>query len=167
MIQQIISVVIVIAVLCAVVCVTVGMFNRKLFLAVYGTKCTGLSAVEAYIPFYNIVYARKIINGKAPVFLGGFCLCAAGLIFRLGSVVLVAKFPVLIVYSSLAMVVCIALYMLLYIINAVDFCRMLNCGFLTTICCIIVAPVGYYMLSTQVLPYFKQVEDKVSGTFEA
>lgn len=165
MIQQILSTLIVIAVLCAILCVTVGMFNRKVFLAVYKSKCTGLSTIQAFIPFYNITYARRIINGKCPIFNVGLCICLIGFVFRLVSVALVAKVPVLIVYSSMVMIGCIALYMILYIANAVDFCRMLNCGFLTTICSIIVAPVGYYMLSTQVLPYFKQVEDRVSGAF--
>ena len=42
---------------------------------------------------------------------------------------------------------------------------MFNCGLIVTLCGVVVAPIGYYMLSTQVLGYFRSVEDTVSGRF--
>lgn len=166
MLLNIASVVLVVLILCSIVSVTPGFFNLKMFRALQGTRCTGLSAVQAFIPFYNITFSRKLSYGKSTIFDIGFIVCAVLLLFRVASVVLVSKLPVLVVFSSFAMYACLLIFFVMYIVNAVDFCRMLNCGFLTILCCVVVAPVGYYMLSTQVLAYFKEVEDVVRGTFE-
>ena len=92
-------------------------------------------------------------------------ICLLLFVFRVVSIALVSLVPVLVVYSSLVMIACIAIYCILYIINCVDFCRMFNCGLIVTLCGVVVAPIGYYMLSTQVLGYFRSVEDTVSGRF--
>ena len=44
---DVLSVIIVLAVLYAIVSVPVGIFNLKVFQAVHGTKCTGLSILKA------------------------------------------------------------------------------------------------------------------------
>lgn len=167
MLSNILSTVIVIAVLCGVFSITVGMFNTKLYKAINEEKCSGLEILKAYIPFYNIAYARKLAYGKCTVFNIGFIVCAVLIVFRVAAVILVSTFPILVVYSAFTTYVAILIYAIMYIVNAVDFVRMLNGGFITTLCCVIVAPVGYYMLSNIVIAYFKSVEDKVSGTFEA
>lgn len=162
---NVLSVIIVVAILYAIISVPVGLFNLKMFQAVHGAKCTGLNFVKAFIPFYNITFSRRLVYGKATGFCIALLLCVIMFLFRVVSLVLVSAVPILIVYSSLVMIACIAFYYILYIINAVDFCRMLNCGVVTMIVSIVVAPIGYYMLSTQVLSYFRSVEDTVSGRF--
>lgn len=47
---DVLSVIIVLAVLYAIVSVPVGIFNLKVFQAVHGTKCTGLSILKAFAP---------------------------------------------------------------------------------------------------------------------
>lgn len=159
------SVFTVVAILYAIISIPVGLFNLKIFKAVHGAKCTGLNFIKAFIPFYNITFSRRLVYGKTTGFCVALLLCALMCLFRGISLVLVSTAPILIVYSSLVMIACIALYIILYIINAVDFCRMLNCGVVTVIVSIAIAPIGYYMLSTQVLSYFRSVEDTVSGRF--
>lgn len=163
--MEALSVVIVLAFLYAIVCVPVGIFNLRLFQAINGTKCTGLNFLKAFVPLYNITFARKLAYGKAPAFNVLLALCALLFVFRVSALILVSSFPILVVYSSLIMIACLALYWLLYIVNCVDFCRMLNRGVVTTLCGIVVPPIGYYMLSTQVMGYFRSVEDTVSGRF--
>ena len=162
---DVLSVIIVLAVLYAIVSVHVGIFNLKVFQAVHGTKCTGLSILKAFAPLYNITFARKLAYGKSTVFNVMLLICLLLFVFRVVSIALVSLVPVLVVYSSLVMIACIAIYCILYIINCVDFCRMFNCGLIVTLCGVVVAPIGYYMLSTQVLGYFRSVEDTVSGRF--
>lgn len=163
--MDVISVIIVLAVLYAIVSVPVGIFNLKVFQAMHGTKCTGLNILKAFTPLYNITFARKLAYSKSPVYNVLLLVCLLLFLFRIVSIVIVSAVPILVVYSSLAMIVCIALYWVLYIINCVDFCRMFNCGLIVTLCGIVAAPIGYYMLSTQVLGYFRSVEDTVSGRF--
>lgn len=163
--MDVISVILVLAVLYAIVSIPVGIFNLKVFQAIHGTKCTGLSFVKAFIPLYNITFSRKLAYGRATAFNICLVICLLLFLFRIVSVVIVSIAPVLVVYSSLVMIACIAIYWILYIINCVDFCRMFNCGVITTLCGVVVPPIGYYMLSTQVLGYFRSVEDTVSGRF--
>ena len=158
---DVLSVIIVLAVLYAIVSVPVGIFNLKVFQAVHGTKCTGLSILKAFAPLYNITFARKLAYGKSTVFNVMLLICLLLFVFRVVSIALVSLVPV----PSLVMIACIAIYCILYIINCVDFCRMFNCGLIVTLCGVVVAPIGYYMLSTQVLGYFRSVEDTVSGRF--
>lgn len=165
MLLNILSVVLVVAFLYSIICIPVGMFNTKLFMAIHGTKCTGLNRVKAYLPFYNITFSRWLAYGGSMVFSILLLVCALLLVFRFVAIALVASVPILVVYSALTTLGCIALYTLLYIINAVDFCRMFSCGAATMLCCLLIAPVGYYMLSLQVLSYFRNVEDEVSGRF--
>ena len=163
--MDVISVVLVLMALYAVNSVPVGMFNLKVFQAIHGTKCTGFSLLKAFTPLYNITFARKLAYGKATIFNAILLLCLLLLLFRVVALVLVSTLPILVVYSSLVMIACIALYWFLYIVNCVDFCRMFNCGVITTLCGVVVPPIGYYMMSTQVLGYFRSVEDTVSGRF--
>lgn len=163
--MDVISVVLVLMALYAVISVPVGIFNLKVFQAIHGTKCTGFSLLKAFTPLYNITFARKLAYGKATIFNAILLLCLLLLLFRVVALVLVSTLPILVVYSSLVMIACIALYWVLYIVNCVDFCRMFNCGVITTLCGVVVPPIGYYMMSTQVLGYFRSVEDTVSGRF--
>lgn len=163
--MDVISVVLVLMVLYAVISVPVGIFNLKVFQAIHGTKCTGFSFLKAFTPLYNITFARKLAYGKATVFNVILLVCLLLLLFRVVALILVSTLPILVVYSSLVMIACIALYWVLYIVNCVDFCRMFNCGIITTLCGVVVPPIGYYMMSTQVLGYFRSVEDTVSGRF--
>lgn len=167
MLTNALSVLIVLAILYSIISIPVGLFNLKVFQSVNGTKCTGLNFLKAFMPFYNITFSRRLVYGKATWFHVLLLVCAVLFLCRIVAIVLVAAFPLLIVFSSIAMVACLALYYALYVINAVDFCRMLNCGLVTTLFSIAVTPIGYYMLSTQVLGYFRSVEDTVSGRFEA
>ena len=165
MIENIISVVLVVGVLFAIISIPVGMFNTKVFQAINGTKCTGVNFIKAFIPFYNITFSRKLAYNSSGIFIIALIVCLILILFRIVALALVSVVPVLVVFSSFTTIAAILLYWLFYIINAVDFCRMFNCGMLITLCCIILAPVGYYMLSTQVLSYFRSVEDEVSGRF--
>ena len=131
---DVLSVIIVLAVLYAIVSVPVGIFNLKVFQAVHGTKCTGLSILKAFAPLYNITFARKLAYGKSTVFNVMLLICLLLFVFRVVSIALVSLVPVLVVYSSLVMIACIAIYCILYIINCVDFCRMFNCGLIVTLC---------------------------------
>jgi len=161
---SIISAIVLVLGLCAVLAVPVGIFNLKVYRAVRGTKCTGATAVEAFVPFVNILFARKLVYGQT-FFKYLMWVCAALVIFRTAALVLINTMPVLTVFSSFGMVACIALYAVLYVANAASFASLLNCGAVTMLCCVVAAPVGYYMLSTQVLNYFRSVEDVVSGRF--
>lgn len=163
--MDVVSVILVLVILYAVISVPVGIFNLKMFQAIHGTKCTGLSFLKAFTPLCNITFARKLAYGRATIFNVVLRICLLLLLFRIVAVVVVSALPILVVYSSLVMIACIALYWILYIINCVDFCRMFNCGVITTLFGIVVPPIGYYMLSTQVLGYFRSVEDTVSGRF--
>ena len=114
---DVLSVIIVLAVLYAIVSVPVGIFNLKVFQAVHGTKCTGLSILKAFAPLYNITFARKLAYGKSTVFNVMLLICLLLFVFRVVSIALVSLVPVLVVYSSLVMIACIAIYCILYIIN--------------------------------------------------
>jgi hypothetical protein len=164
MIANILSIVILAALFYLLVSLPVGLFNMRVFQAVNGTKCTGYNRLGAFVPLANITFARKLVYRRT-FWNYILILCAALLLFRIISILTVAYLPVLIVYSSMSTIFCIALYFVLYILNALDFCRLLNCGIVTIVCCIAAPPVGYYMISTQVLRYFKSVEDDVSGRF--
>lgn len=163
--SDVISVLIVVAALAAIIAVPVGIFNVKLFQALNGTKCGGLNLVKAFVPFHNITFARKLAYGRATVYNIVLTVCLLLLLFRAVAIIVVATVPILIVYSSITTIACVLIFWLFYIINAVDFCRMLNCGITVTLCSVVIPPVGYYMLSTQVLSYFRSVEDDMSGTF--
>lgn len=165
MVMNVISVLLVVLILCALISVPVGLFNLKIFQAVHGAKCTGLNFLKAFTPFYNITFSRKLTYGRTPIYNWAMIICAVLLAFRFTALLLVSAVPILVVYSSITTFSCIVLYWGFYLVNAVDFCRMFNCGVVTTLCSIVVPPIGYYMISTQVLGYFRNVEDMVSGRF--
>lgn len=148
-----------------IIWVPVGMFNLKMFKEHNGSKATGMQALSAFAPFYNICYSRKLAYGKSPIFFVLTTIAVVLFCLRLLSVALVAVVPILLPITALLIWVSLLLYFLLYIINAVDFCRMLGGGFVTLLFCIVVPMLGYYMLSNVVTAYFYKEEDELSGRF--
>lgn len=164
--MQLVSAIVVLGLTYVAFSMTVGMFNTKMFRAIKGYKADVLFMVQSYVPFLNILTARKLLYGRT-VFTYLMYLCGALAVFRILSLSLITVVPQLIIYSAFAMIACIVLYYALYIINAVIFSRLLQCSAGVTAVCIILPMVGYYLLAVHVLPYFKREEDKLSGTFEA
>lgn len=155
-----------ILVILAVVGVPVGLFNIKVYRAVCGTKPKGLVLVDAFIPATNLLFARKLVYGKT-AYTYGLVACGVLILFRAVALALINTVPILIFYSGFAVMGCLALFIVLYVANAVSFCRLFNCKVVVTLCCLLIAPVGYYMLSTQVLGYFRNTEEELSGRFTA
>lgn len=165
MVPDIVSVLLVVGALYAVISVPVGMFNTQLYKLSRNTKCSGLERFFAYLPLRNITYARNIAYAGSPAYTWVLRFLAGLVLLRVIAMGLAQNFPLLLLISSFGMMLAIVVYILLYIINAVDFCRMFCCGALVTICCVVCAPLGYYLLSLKVPGYFKRVEDEVSGRF--
>jgi hypothetical protein len=165
-IMDIVSICIVVGALYGVFTLPVGLFNMKMYQAVHGYKCAGSQCIALFFPFYNIAFARKLVYGRSMYGIW-VSVCMLFLLFRIASLLLVTIVPVLVVFSAITILVFLCIYYLLYVINALDFCMMLGCGILTFLCCIIITPVGYMVLSTQAVRYFKSVEDEVSGRFTA
>lgn len=152
-------------VLIAIFSVPCGLFNVKMFRATQESKPGGLELVKAFFPFANILYSRKLCYGKCPVFLSLLIVSVVLLAFRFIALALLTIVPVLIVFSPFAVLASFILYYIIYAANAVDFCRMLGGGGFVLLVCVFCAPLGYYMLSNKVLPYFKTEEDTLSARF--
>lgn len=163
---QVLSVCLWVLLPCAILTIPAGMFHCKLYFAVTDMKPSIREVILAYIPFLNIARSRKLAYGGAPVYTALMCVCGGLLLFRGVALFTLTTVPVLYVVSAFGMAACIGLYALLYIVNALDFSRMLDCGVVTCVASVLVAPLGYWLLSNQVLPYFKSVGDEVSGRFE-
>lgn len=152
----------------------VTLLNVKFFRANYESKPGFGEVIKAGFPFYNITYARRIAYSRSPVFT---VLITVGLLLVLVRIVLINVlrmfvttispdlFIVLVTYSSYVAIAGICLLYILYVINLVDFARMLQQGMLTMLLCIILAPVGYYVVQLHVISFFKAEEDEVSGRF--
>lgn len=165
--MNVISMIVVIGLLYCVLCVPVGLFNLKVYQAVMGTKCGFPTVLLAFCPLYNIVFPRKYIYNRAPVYTGLLILFTVLMLFRTVAFILVLQVPILYVFSAFASIGAIILYYGLYLFNCFDFARMFGCGILTKLFSIVVPPLGYYLVSNQVLGYYKSVEDEVSGRFTA
>lgn len=151
--------------------VPVGMFNVKMFKGSNSCAPTGGELIKAYMPFVNIRFSRVLAYGTSPVFLACLILIGVVLLVRGLSFVLVGMDIGIGVYmaffSSFLSLAAIALWWVLAAINGVDFANMLQAGFITKLCCVILPPMGYYMLSNVVLPYFRSEEAGVNDTFGA
>ena len=151
--------------------VPVGMFNVKMFKGSNSCDPTGLELIKAYCPFANIRFARVLAYGTSPVFMCGLIICACILCLRLVSIVLVSMDVAIGVYiaffSSFASLAAIAGWWIMAAINGVDFANMLQAGFVTKCFCVILPPMGYYMLSNIVMPYFRAEEVTARDTFGA
>lgn len=163
---EVVSVIWLLVICYVAISLTVGMFSTKMFQAMKGYKADVPFLIKAYVPFANISTARKLLYGRT-LFTALLGVCGVLVIFRIVALTLVALVPALVTYSAAGMVMCIVLYYVLYVVNAVTFSRLLQCGAGITAVCIILPMVGYYMLAVHVLPYFKREEDKLSGRFEA
>ena len=145
--------------------IPVGLFNLRMFKEHNGSKAGGLEFLKAFCPFYNICFARKLAYGRSPVFFTGVTITIALIVFRLISVALVTVVPILVFISAMTMWLAILIYLAFYIINAIDFGRMLGAGPVTLLASIIIPPLGYYLLLNQVAVYFYKEEDELSGRF--
>lgn len=157
--------------LIALFTIPIGMFNVKMFKGSNGTNPGGAELLKAYLPFVNIRYARVMAYGTSPVYLGLLILCGVFLLLRAISYALVAAgigFGVyLAFFSAFTSLAAIAIWWVLAAVNGIDFGNMLNVGVPTKLCCIILPPLGYYMLSNIVMPYFKSEEVTADATFGA
>ena len=155
----------------AIFTVPVGMFNTKMFRGSNGAKPTGMELVKAYIPFVNVRYARVLAYGSSNIFLGALIVCGIGLLVRAIAYILVAMNIGVGVYlaffSAFVSLGVLCIWWILAAINGVDFANMLQAGFATKLLCICIPPLGYYMLSNIVIPYFKSAEAGVNDTFGA
>lgn len=144
-----------------------GFFNTRMFRGINDSKPTGMEFVKAHMPVYNVCYARKQAYGSNTVHIVLTTLIVILFLMRFLAIALVNFVPILFVFSPFFVIVSVLMYYVLYAVNAVDFARMLGCGGITLIMCILVAPLGYYLMSNQVLPYFKESEDVMSDRFGA
>lgn len=150
----------------AVICIPVGMLNVSLRRAALGAKPSPNEYLKAYSPFVNITYGRKVLYGKTAYSYGLYTVVLL-LVFRVVAVLLVGTVPVLTIYSAFTTLAALALYCVLYIWNAASMCLLLRGGTMLTIVSVLIAPVGYYLISVRVPGYFKSVEDEVSGRFKS
>lgn len=158
-----------VAVLAAIFTIPVGMFNTKMYRGNNGEYPHGVDWLKAYIPFGNIRYARVLAYGASPIF-GVFLIVAAAIFaLRFISIGLVALdigiAMYIYVFSAFFPMAALAIWWVLAAINAIDFGGMLGAGLPTKIVCVVLPPLGYYMLSNAVLPYFKAEEVSMDGTF--
>lgn len=155
--------------LLAVFTIPIGMFNTKMFRGLNDEKPGGLEFIKAYIPFYNVRYARVLAYNTSPVFL--VFLIFATLLFltrfvALAMLVMDIGFSAyLIVFTPVCVLAALLIWWILAAINAIDFGRMIGVGGLTLLFSALIPPLGYYMLSVNVLPYFKKEETSLHGTF--
>lgn len=160
-----------VCILAAIFAVPVGMFNTKMYEGNNGFKPTGGEWFKCYIPFANIRYARVLAYGASPVF--AVCLIVALIVFLLrfiaiGLVAMDVGFMVYVyMFSAMFPLIAVGIWWVLAAINGVDFGNMLGAGLFTKLFCVILPPLGYYMLSNAVLPYFKAEEVSLGGTFGA
>lgn len=166
MLSDILSTFIVLGVCYLLITVPVGLLNIKLFQAIHGSKATGRTLIKLFIPGVNIMFSRKLLYGTALLHTLLFAVCGFGLVFRVAALLLLEQYPALTPYSAFLMFGCLIAYGAAYALSALDMCLTFECGFWVFLACLLVAPVGYYMVSTQVLRYFSTVEDDVRGTFE-
>lgn len=159
--SNLLSVAVVLIGIYCVLSLPVAFFNLKCFEVANGYAPSFRESLLAFVPFGNLTYGRKQIYGTSKLFRVLMWVCGILALFRAISLV----FSVLLPVSTIAALTCVALYIILYIFNAVDFGRMFGAGVFTMLFCIIVAPVGYYLLSGRILAYYKSVEDEVSDTF--
>lgn len=151
--------------------VPIGLFNVKMYKGSNNSSPTIGQYFKAYFPFVNIRYARVLAYGSSPVFLGLLILCGVLLLLRPIAYILVAldigAGVYLAFFSAFGSLAAIGIWWVLAAINGVDFSNMLQAGTLTKIFCIILPPLGYYMLSNIVLPYFRSEEATAYDTFGA
>lgn len=169
--SEVIGGVIFILLIIALFTIPVGMFNVKMFKGSNSCSPSGGELVKAYIPFANIRFARVLAYGTSPIYLALLIMCGVILLVRGLSFLLVGLNIGVGVYiaffSSFASLLAIAIWWVLAAVNGVDFANMLQAGTVTKICCIILPPMGYYMLSNVVLPYFRSEEAGTNDTFGA
>lgn len=169
--SEVIGGVIFILLIIALFTIPVGMFNVKMFKGSNSCSPSGCELVKAYIPFANIRFARVLAYGTSPIYLALLIMCGVILLVRGLSFLLVGLNIGVGVYiaffSSFASLLAIAIWWVLAAVNGVDFANMLQAGTVTKICCIILPPMGYYMLSNVVLPYFRSEEAGTNDTFGA
>ena len=169
--SEIIGGVVFILAIIAIFTVPVGMFNVKMFKGSNSCSPSGLELIKAYCPFVNIRYSRVLAYGTSPVFLCGLICIGLVLCVRIISIALIGLDVgigvYLAFYSSFASLVAIAGWWVLAAVNGVDFANMLQAGFITKCFCVVLPPMGYYMLSNIVLPYFRAEEVGVHDTFGA
>lgn len=158
-----------VAVICAIFTVPVGMFNCRMYEGNNGEKPGGLEKLKAYVPFANIRYARVLAYGSSPIFLIFLLFALFLLLMRFLSIIAVSMDIGFMVYvymvSSMLVMAAFAIWWILAAINGVDFASMLGAGMFTKIFCILLPPLGYYMLSQAVLPYFKAEAVSLNDTF--
>lgn len=149
--------------------IPVGIFNTRMFRGVNGSKPRGSEFMKAYAPFANIRFSRVLAYGSSTVYLVALILCFILVLSRVVALVLVwmdiGWGVYLFIFTPICVLLAFAIYYILAVVNAVDFGRMIGAGTLTMVLCVVMNPIGYYMLAQQVLPYFKAEENDLSGTF--
>ena len=165
--EMLIGLAFIITLLFGVFAIPAGMLASKAYRATKGEKPDGIRAIYCYLPMYNIIYARKQLYGASPVFTIGAVIIALLSMFRMVSLVFLTAVPVLTVYSSMGMLLAIALFYIMCIIHAVDICRMIDGGVLTLALSVVVPPLAMYILSLKMLPYFRDVKEDLDDTFAA
>lgn len=149
--------------------IPVGIFNTRMFRGVNGSKPSGSEFLKAYTPFANVRFSRVLAYGSSTVYLVALILCAILIMSRVVALILVGLdigwSVYLFIFTPICVLLAFAIYYILAVVNAIDFGRMIGAGTLTMIMCVIMNPIGYYMLAQQVLPYFKAEENDLSGTF--
>lgn len=149
----------------AVFAVPIGMFNAKMYKANNDVKPTGMELVKCYLPIYHLTYAQKLAYGSATLYTVLICIFCVTIILRIIAVAMVAQWPMGVFITSFLVIFGFLCLIAVMIISGLRFAIMLQCGALTKLFCVILPPLGYYMMTQQVMAYFKSEEDELSGRF--
>lgn len=167
--QDILIAVLMFMAVAALFTIPVGLFNTRMFRGLNESRPTGSEFIKAYIPFFNVRYSRVLAYNSSPIYMALLCIAAVLFLLRFVAVGLVAADigfgAYLVILTPITVMLAFVLWYVLAVVNAIDFGRMLGVGTLTMIVCIFCAPIGYYMLSNAVMPYFKKEETSLDGTF--
>ncbi|MDR1523278.1 MAG: hypothetical protein LBS29_04940 [Endomicrobium sp.] len=134
---------------------------------VLAVNTSTITMLKVLLPFYNILYLRKMLYQRSPVFTISIIAFLVLALFRVVSLILLsfAILPDLVILSAVGMFVAIVVFYICYMINAFDISLMLSCGFLQFTLCFVCPPIALYYLGLRIVPYYKSVKDEINETF--
>lgn len=132
-------------------------------LATGGDKAPMSVALQGLVPIWNNFVIRKLLYGASSAVLRAYFLLIPIVVFR--AVALVTHSSILLSVTAILDIVGIFMCWAIASYVAIDVGRMIEVSGFKMFLCIIIPPLGCYVIARNIGPYLKHSNDEVEDTF--
>ena len=128
-------------------------------------KLSAFEVLACCIPLYNLAVIRKSFYDSAKIVYAALAIIVVCVAYRFVAIFLLYENALLMLASTVGMLAAMVIIWLISAFTFFDTAVCVNQGLLVKLLCILLPPLGAFIVSKAIAPYMKSVREELDGTF--